>query len=238
LGWQDNCGKYGGDFWTAIAYARNCMLRRLPPHHQAQVLGLIGLLEEIQKPLTPPILWRLKLHPQAPLDELFNYQKHCVQVGMWVVAELAVYDSDIEVLKDFSRRAFGPGPHWTYRIGGKSISVEKLPVLSRALVENHLHGWTDWRTADDPQAWVARVARDIAQQQAWEERFLRGERVERERILEERYACRAMADWTARGPEYKVRNQPVELPRFGVRAGMVRKVKYVRRAARHRDVRL
>ncbi|MCX6628583.1 MAG: hypothetical protein NTW28_13240 [Candidatus Solibacter sp.] len=131
--------------------------------------SLIGLLEEIQKPLTAPILRRVKLHPQAPLDELFNYQKHCVQVGMWVVAELAVYDSDIEVLKDFSRRAFGPGTHWTYRIEGKSISVEKLPVLSQALVENHLHGWTGWQNADDPQAWIARVARDIANQRAWEE---------------------------------------------------------------------
>jgi hypothetical protein len=53
-----------------------------------------------------------------------------------------------------------------------------------------------------------------------------------------RYACRAMEAWTSRGTEYKVRNQPVELPRFGIRAGMVRKVKYVRREARHRDVRL
>ena len=68
--------------------------------------------------------------------------------------------------------------------------------------------------------------------------FLRGDHVEKERILEENYACRAMEAWTSRGPEFKVRNQPVELPRFGVRAGMVRKVKYVRRAARHRDVRL
>jgi hypothetical protein len=69
-------------------------------------------------------------------------------------------------------------------------------------------------------------------------KFLRGPCVERERVLEVRYACRAMEAWTSRGTEYKVRNQPVELPRFGIRAGMVRKVKYVRREARHRDVRL
>jgi hypothetical protein len=41
--------------------------------------------------------------------------------------------------------------------------------------------------------------------------FLRGERVEKERILEERYACHRMADWTAKGIEFKVRNRPVEL---------------------------
>ena len=41
--------------------------------------------------------------------------------------------------------------------------------------------------------------------------FLRGERVEMERILEQRYACRRMADWTARGLEFRVRNRPVEL---------------------------
>jgi hypothetical protein len=41
-----------------------------------------------------------------------------------------------------------------------------------------------------------------------------------ERILEERYACRKMADWTSKGREHQVRNQPVELPRFGMGAAM------------------
>ncbi|MCX6628586.1 MAG: hypothetical protein NTW28_13255 [Candidatus Solibacter sp.] len=48
--------------------------------------------------------------------------------------------------------------------------------------------------------------------------FLRGERVEKERILEERYACRAMERWTSRGCEFKVRNQPFQLPPSGVAA--------------------
>jgi hypothetical protein len=49
-------------------------------------------------------------------------------------------------------------------------------------------------------------------------KFLRGDRVEKERILEENYACRAMEAWTSRGPEFKVRNQPAEFPRHGVTA--------------------
>lgn len=52
-------------------------------------------------------------------------------------------------------------------------------------------------------------------------KFLRGERVERERILEERYACRAMERWASRGPEYRVRNQPFQLPRFGAAATLM-----------------
>jgi hypothetical protein len=52
--------------------------------------------------------------------------------------------------------------------------------------------------------------------------FLRGDHVEKERILEENYACRAMEAWTSRGPEFKVRNQPVELPRHGVAAPLMR----------------
>jgi hypothetical protein len=48
--------------------------------------------------------------------------------------------------------------------------------------------------------------------------FLRGTSVAKERILEERYACRAMAAWTSRGPEYRVRNAPFQLPRYGVTA--------------------
>ncbi len=46
--------------------------------------------------------------------------------------------------------------------------------------------------------------------------FLRGNQLVKELILEERYAARRMADWTAKGLEFKVRNRPVEL--HGVRA--------------------
>ena len=41
--------------------------------------------------------------------------------------------------------------------------------------------------------------------------FLRGERIEKERILEQHYACRVMEAWTARGTEFRVRNRPIEL---------------------------
>jgi hypothetical protein len=42
--------------------------------------------------------------------------------------------------------------------------------------------------------------------------------VEREKILEAGYACRAMENWMARGLEYKVKNHPVTLPRVGALA--------------------
>jgi EvpB/VC_A0108, tail sheath gpW/gp25-like domain len=48
--------------------------------------------------------------------------------------------------------------------------------------------------------------------------FLRENGVEKERILEAKYACRVMEAWTARGPEFTVKNHPVKLPRFGVAA--------------------
>lgn len=42
--------------------------------------------------------------------------------------------------------------------------------------------------------------------------FLRSGHVERERILEENYACRAMGNWIAKGLEFTVKNHPVQLP--------------------------
>jgi hypothetical protein len=48
--------------------------------------------------------------------------------------------------------------------------------------------------------------------------FLRSGHVEREKILEADYACRAMENWIAKGLEYKVRNHPVTLPRAGALA--------------------
>jgi hypothetical protein len=50
--------------------------------------------------------------------------------------------------------------------------------------------------------------------------FLHQGRVVEERVLETKYGCRRMEAWTARGPEYTVRNAPVELLRFGVGAGL------------------
>jgi hypothetical protein len=66
-------------------------------------------------------------------------------------------------------------------------------------------------------------------------KFLRDGRIISERILEEKYACKAMSAWTARGEEFTVRNQPVEFSRFGVEAGLQRRrafrVEAVRRFA-------
>jgi hypothetical protein len=69
------------------------------------------------------------------------------------------------------------------------------------------------------QAYSGMVARRRGEERSFlHVKFLREDRVERERILEERYACRAMAAWTSRGPEYRVRNAPFQLPRHGVTA--------------------
>ena len=53
-------------------------------------------------------------------------------------------------------------------------------------------------------------------------RFLDGSGVVKQRVLEERYACRRMADWTARGEEFRVQNRPVRLPTFGAAAKIMR----------------
>jgi hypothetical protein len=68
------------------------------------------------------------------------------------------------------------------------------------------------------QAYERMVARRKGQERAFlHDRFLHGSRVVRERILEERYVCRAMDAWTSQGSEFKVRNQPAEFPRgYGV----------------------
>ena len=42
-------------------------------------------------------------------------------------------------------------------------------MIARAIVENGLKGWKDWRYAKDPQRWIGRVARDIASDIAVEE---------------------------------------------------------------------
>ena len=52
--------------------------------------------------------------------------------------------------------------------------------------------------------------------------FLRAGNVEKERILEERYAMTRMEAWMSRGLEYRVRNHPVKLPTSGLAAGMMR----------------
>jgi hypothetical protein len=52
--------------------------------------------------------------------------------------------------------------------------------------------------------------------------FLKAGSVEKERILEEHYACTAMSNWLSKGTEYNVRNHPVKLPRSGVAGAAMR----------------
>ena len=75
------------------------------------------------------------------------YHQRCVQVGIWIHAALAIYVGDIDSLRLFSRVLLRDEEQW--------------PTLSKALLENALHGWKDWRLANDPQAAIALIARRI-----------------------------------------------------------------------------
>jgi hypothetical protein len=83
------------------------------------------------------------------------------------------------------------------------------------------------------QAYARMVARRNGLEQSYlHVTFLCRGRVVREQILEERYACRVMEAWTARGPEYRVRNRPFTFPRAGVAAKLLRMPGYRREARR------
>jgi len=144
LTWWERCAEYARDFWMAGLYARNNMLRRFPSHRQ-QILELAALLDQVRRPL---MLHAVRLRPTDSIDAFCETQNHCRTLGVWTTAALAVYDDDMEALKNFARIALCDGEKW--------------PALSVALVENRLHGWTDWRQARDPQAWIAARARAIA----------------------------------------------------------------------------
>jgi hypothetical protein len=76
---------------------------------------------------------------------------------------------------------------------------------------------------DFDHAYRRMVARRTGQERSYlQVQFLRRGRVEREGVLEAKYAPRAMGNWTARGPEYRVRNEPVQLPRYGGMAMLMR----------------
>lgn len=167
MAWWTRCEQYARDFFVAMVYARDRMRRtlKLSPTQQKHISGLIELLEEARKPL---LLCRVKLHQQAPLEELFNHQKRCSLLGKWAIAGLAVYDGDGTALKNFTELALGPGDHFVGRIKGVPVHdpIEKVPLLSLALIENHLNGLRDWRHAHNPQAWVAEVTRNLAADEA------------------------------------------------------------------------
>lgn len=151
---ENRCGKFGQVFGAAIIYARR-ILRRLSVHDRAQVFELIELLEEVRKPLVPPLLGLVRLHPDDPLERLFHLQNRCIRVGNWAIAALAVYDDDQRALRNFS-----------------GIVRTSEEILARALVENHLRGWKDWRDPDkdgntrNPEAWIRSRAFEIAAEEA------------------------------------------------------------------------
>jgi len=159
MAWWDRCEKFAHDFWVVSLHARYRMLRKLSPQDRVQVLELVDLLDEARGPLAFHIM---------PLAEPYDSQGWYIRVGVWATAALAVYDADVDALKIFTRLAFGDQTYWDFKMpNGQKISVEIWPVLSKALVESHLKGWKDWRNAKgDPQAYIARVARNIAWEQA------------------------------------------------------------------------
>jgi hypothetical protein len=159
MSWWDRCEKFAHDFWIISLYARYRMLRELSSQDRAQVQELVDLLDEARG--------LLAVHTK-PLAELYDTQGWYIRVGIWATAALAVYDADKDALKNCTWLAFGNQTHLEFKMpNGQKISVEIWPVLSKALVENHLKGWKDWRNVKgDPQAYIARVARNIAWEQA------------------------------------------------------------------------
>lgn len=150
--WEERCTKYGRDFFTAVTYARNRMMPKLNPHDRLQVRELIGLLETARRLLQLAEKGCVKLRPSDRFDRLSDIQCKYINVGIWAVGALAVYDGDQAWLKEFTGRALGNPRLWQ--------------TLSKALVENHLRGWSDWRDAEDPYAWIKKVSHDIARQEA------------------------------------------------------------------------
>jgi hypothetical protein len=70
-------------------------------------------------------------------DEQHRYVQICVNVAV----EFAVIVDEAIELQDMCRKE--------YRLGRS-----KIPAVAKALLENQLHGWQDWRDAASPIAWV------------------------------------------------------------------------------------
>ena len=120
---------------------------------------------------------------RGTLDEYLaawrEYQCNCVKLSNWVLAALLIYADEPglrEALKGFARDALGPGEYLQRQVSGEWIEVDKVHALTKALVENHLKGWKDWRQADNPLAWIASVARSIGLEMATEDASLGQER--------------------------------------------------------------
>jgi hypothetical protein len=151
--WWDYCDQLAKHFRRVREYAYRGVLRRAP-QDTLYVYELIELLNHVISALEIPC-GPIPGQPKTIQDRVrwCEYQKRCKYVGVWSHAALAVYEADVVSLRIFSRAVLGKDEHWPY-------------YLSRALVENHLRGWRDWRNSKDPQAYIARVARAIAEAEA------------------------------------------------------------------------
>jgi hypothetical protein len=142
--WEDNLEQHAQLYAVAADYARKTMLLRrgLAAHDGEQITEIAELLEGASD-------WLSIRRKNIPLCMT---QMRTRKLGRWAVAALAVYDDNEAALRNIAQLVVGKSSAW--------------PQLSRALVENHLKGWRDWRQSEDPQKWVAKVARHLMNEDA------------------------------------------------------------------------
>lgn len=137
-------------------FVRTCAvngLNELTIHDRARVGRVIAWLEEAIAGLRNRGAWR-----------------QCIDAALLSHAALTVfYGGDAECLRLFARAILGSGTHWTFPLQGRIVPVEKLPSLSRALVDCLLEDTKGWRDADNPLKFVADAAYNLARKEAREE---------------------------------------------------------------------
>jgi hypothetical protein len=134
-------------FALVLEYARIRILpsKALPDHDREQVTGLMEMLFH----------GVTLLSAQSVEIEFLRLQRRCLRDCIFAHAGLALYDQDIEALQEFSKAVLG--------------DAKQYPAMSKALVENHLKGWRDWRNANDPAAWIGKVARAVIEKEQRED---------------------------------------------------------------------
>jgi hypothetical protein len=138
-------------FENVATLAKNhVLIGSLGEYDAQQFEQWILLLESIIDALHISLQRGIPNTPEERIRQCYHQQR-CMQVGVWTHAALSVYVADIGALRLFTRTILGDEEQW--------------PVLSKALLENALHGWNDWRNADNPKAEIARIARRIARKE-------------------------------------------------------------------------
>jgi hypothetical protein len=135
-------------------FVRTCALNglnELTIHDRERVERVIAWLEEAIAGLLGSGAWRWSID-LATLSH---------------AALTVFYGGDSVCMVWFAGTALGSGTHWTFKMRGREIEVEKLPVFSRALVDDLLE--VDWRKVKEPMAYAARTAHNLAFKEARED---------------------------------------------------------------------